>query len=195
MNRREAERLTHQQDTLRALGFTRDEAESLRRISMTLHRWHERECGTDSGCIERGRKERVFNVETWGWDRTFFNDENGTPHWADHSGDRPRYYRIPDREAGAKRRLAAILKARNDRSGENPPEDWEDCEQCGSYHPAGYTGDCRDDSQRWPGDGCKPLTAYIQGDPRGAALYVLRPGDVPAGESADAFYTRGICVY
>jgi hypothetical protein len=39
------------------------------------------------------------------------------------------------------------------------------------------------------------LTAYIQGDPRGAALYILRPGDVPEGESADAYYSRGICVY
>ena len=39
------------------------------------------------------------------------------------------------------------------------------------------------------------LTAYIQGDPRGAALYILRPGDVPAGEKEHGFYTRGICVY
>lgn len=53
MNRREAERLTRQADTLRALGFTAEEAESLRRISMTLRRWHERECGDGNGCIER----------------------------------------------------------------------------------------------------------------------------------------------
>lgn len=39
------------------------------------------------------------------------------------------------------------------------------------------------------------LTAYVQGDPRGAALYILRPGDVPAGERADGYYSRGICVY
>lgn len=39
------------------------------------------------------------------------------------------------------------------------------------------------------------LSAYIQGDPRGAALYILRPGDVPEGESADAYYSRGIAVY
>ena len=39
------------------------------------------------------------------------------------------------------------------------------------------------------------LTAYIQGDCRGAALYILRPGDVPEGERADGFYTRGICIY
>jgi hypothetical protein len=39
------------------------------------------------------------------------------------------------------------------------------------------------------------LAAYIQGDPRGAALYILRPDDVPAGKSADSYYSRGICVY
>jgi len=39
------------------------------------------------------------------------------------------------------------------------------------------------------------LAAYIQGDPRGAALYILRPDDVPAGQSADSYYSRGICVY
>ena len=34
-----------------------------------------------------------------------------------------------------------------------------------------------------------------QGDPRGCALYILRPGDVPAGEAADAYYSRGLAVY
>ena len=39
------------------------------------------------------------------------------------------------------------------------------------------------------------LSAYVQGDPRGAALYILRPGDVPEGGQADAYYSRGIAVY
>jgi hypothetical protein len=38
------------------------------------------------------------------------------------------------------------------------------------------------------------LNAYHQGDPRGCALYILRPGDVPAGEHANAYYSRGIAV-
>jgi hypothetical protein len=43
--------------------------------------------------------------------------------------------------------------------------------------------------------GGKPgLSFYHQGDPRGCALYVLRPGDVPEGKSADAYYSRGIPV-
>lgn len=39
------------------------------------------------------------------------------------------------------------------------------------------------------------LGFYIQGDPRGAALYILRPGDVPAGQDADAYYSRGVAVF
>lgn len=36
---------------------------------------------------------------------------------------------------------------------------------------------------------------YFQTDPRGCALYIIRPGDVPSGESVEAFYTRGVAVY
>ena len=43
---------------------------------------------------------------------------------------------------------------------------------------------------RYPG-----FSAYVQGDPRGAALYVLRPGDVPAGADVSSCYNRGIAVY
>ena len=39
------------------------------------------------------------------------------------------------------------------------------------------------------------LKAYHQGDPRGAALYILRPGDVPDGEKAESWYSRGVAVY
>ena len=140
MNRREAERLTIQNDTLRALGFTRDEAEALRRISMTLRRWHELECGTDGGCIER--------------------DEDGKAYWLNsHSMRRTK---VADRESGALKRLAAILNAR---------------------------------LYRQPViDGAHDLDAYIQTDPRGAALYIIRPGDVPEGADVSAYYSRGICV-
>jgi hypothetical protein len=140
MTRKEAERISRQRDTLMALGFTRDEAESLRRISMTLHRWHERECGDGNGCIER-------------------DEETGKPYW--YGSMSGRLYAIPDREKGAHKRLHAILKRRN---SENL-----------------FAG--------------ADLSAYIQGDPRGAAIYILRPGDVPEGKSADGYYSRGICVY
>lgn len=39
------------------------------------------------------------------------------------------------------------------------------------------------------------LKPYVQGDPRGCALYLLRPNDVPAGANADAYYSRGVPVY
>ncbi|MDE2106594.1 MAG: hypothetical protein KGL39_55780 [Patescibacteria group bacterium] len=39
------------------------------------------------------------------------------------------------------------------------------------------------------------LSWYIQGDPRGAALYILRPGDVPGGRSPDAYYSAGVAVF
>jgi hypothetical protein len=43
-------------------------------------------------------------------------------------------------------------------------------------------------------EGKPGLSFYHQGDPRGCALYILRPNDVPAGESADSYYSRGIAV-
>ena len=145
MTRKEAERLTRQQDTLRALGFTADEAEALRRISMTLHHWHERECGDGNGCIER-------------------DETTGKTYWLNsYTGRR---YPIPDRETGAQKRLAAIVEERNKRRG---------------YGVNGAPDEC--------------VQSYIQGDPRGAALYILRPDDVPEGQSPDSYYSRGICVY
>lgn len=139
MTRKEAERQTIQNDRLRSLGFTSDEADTLRRISMTLHRWHERECGTDNGCIER-------------------DEATGKCYWRSTYGGQP--YPVRDLETGARKRLAAILEARNRR-----------------VTKYGF------------------IDAYIQTDPRGAALYILRPGDVPEGQSADSYYNRGICVY
>jgi hypothetical protein len=156
MNRREAERLTHQENVLMSLGFTAEEADKLRRISMTLRRWHELECGTDAGCIERDGED--------GDGKPFMTYERS------HSQTRGRYA-IPDRETGAKKRLAAILKARNVRAW-NPSE-----------VPHGHL-------DKHPG-----LSAYIQTDPRGAALYIIRPGDVPEGSTVDSCYSRGICVY
>lgn len=38
------------------------------------------------------------------------------------------------------------------------------------------------------------LTAYIQGDPRGCALYLVRPQDAVPGVDIDGYYSRGIAV-
>lgn len=172
MNRREAERLTRQADTLRALGFTQEEAEALRRISMTLRRWYELECGTENGCIERDEKTgRPY------WQRST---------WYENAGRAPRQP-IADREKGALKRLAAVIKARNEREWSASP-----CPQ----DPDNFWIDDRTGERVKAPDGAPtPLQSYIQSDPRGAALYILRPGDVPAGEDPAAYYNRGICVY
>lgn len=39
------------------------------------------------------------------------------------------------------------------------------------------------------------LCYYLQTDPRGAALYIIRPGDVPEGEDVGAYYSRGVVVH
>lgn len=115
-----------------SLGIAYDDAQTLRRISMTLHRWHELECGIDNGGVERDETTK----------RTFwYNAMTG------------RRSPFPDRETGALSRLQQIMA---------------------KYPTLGH---------------------YVQGDPRGAALYILRPGDVPQGADVDAYYSRGIAIY
>ena len=121
-------------------GIDYDDALALRRISMTLHRWAELECGDGHGCIERDEKT--------GRPRYYRANHNYVdPH------DPRASYAVPDREAGALKRLAKLM----------------------AKYPA--------------------LRAYHQTDPRGAALYILRPGDVPDGEHTESWYSRGLAVY
>lgn len=76
-------------DALIRLGLSYDDALAVRRISMTLGRWHEHEC---NGVIERdeetGKTYGVYNID----------------------GPGPiRRYPVADRKRGAQRRLAAIV--------------------------------------------------------------------------------------
>jgi hypothetical protein len=145
MTKRELENYRHMMAALESLGFDYQEREQLRRISMTLHRWHELECGDGN---EYG---------SWAIERD--DNGDGPPFMVHHhyrhgqGKDTVTRWRIPDRETGARKRLSAII----------------------AKHPQ--------------------LSAFVQTDPRGAALYILRPGDVPEGGNADSYYTRGICVY
>lgn len=143
----------NKQEVVRRLmdvGLKYGDAVKLREIAMTLHRWHELECGNgddhSSWCITRGRK---------GANGDFKHDEGGRPYLEVyiHAEKQAHYEPIPDKETGAIKRLQAIINQYSD------------------------------------------LTYFIQGDPRGAALYILRPKDVPVGESIDAYYSRGIAVY
>ena len=148
MTKTEAARRTALENALMTLGFTRDESDALRRISLTLRRWHELECGVNGGCIER-------------------DDDTGRPYWRADSGRR---WPVADREGGAVRRLRKIMHAVNERRF------------------VGDSASCLDPH-------CDDLAYYIQPDPRGAALHILRPGDVPANARAESYYTRGLCVY
>jgi hypothetical protein len=132
MTKREREQRARMMQTLCGLGFSLTDAMALRRISMRLHRWHEKECGIDGGCIERDEK-------------------TGKPYW--HNSYSGRRSPIRDDEKGALAKLKKIEKRH------------------------------------------APLTFFVQTDPRGAALYVIRPGDVPEGENVDAYYSRGVVVY
>lgn len=143
-------------------GITMPDADQLRRIAMTLHRWHELECGNGnnygSWAVVRGRlkRERVQTEAGLNVRRDVFEyDDAGEPYieYHLHSGA-TRYTRTPDKERGAQKRLAKIMA-------------------------------------RYPG-----YVAYVQTDPRGAALYILRPDDVKTGDDdVSGYYTRGIAVY
>lgn len=143
------------------VGISYDDAVSLRRISMTLHRWHELECGDDNGyssyCIARGKRGAKATE--------FEYDDSGRPYLETHAhyGDGRAVYSGPiaDRERGALKRLAAIMA-------------------------------------RYPG-----FASYVQGDPRGAALYIMAPdvlASLPNEKDASernlsGYYSRGIAVY
>ena len=117
---------------LERAGIASHDAWALRRIAMTLHRWHELECGMGDGCIERDETT----------DKTYWLNSYSM-----------RRSPIADREKGALKRLDKIMS-------------------------------------RYPS-----MSAYVQGDPRGASLYILRPGDVPEGQAAESYYSRGVAVY
>lgn len=61
--------------------------------------------------------------------------------------------------------------------------------------------DCNGESPRYPRlekaraiVGACGYSLYIQGDPRGCSVYVLRPGDIPEGCSEESYYTRGVAI-
>jgi hypothetical protein len=160
MTKREALRQAHQETALFNLGFTRAEADQLRRISIRLQRWFELECGTGDGQVSR-------SIERDGDDgdgKPFLRVQYPTTH-----GYVDRRTPIRDLETGARKRLARIVDTCNAARRTNTTD--------GALAPL------------------EPLAYFVQTDPRGAALYILRPGDVPAGADPHAYYSRGIVVH
>ncbi len=159
-NPTKAERKFQLMTRLTALGFTYEEAHALRRIEMTLHRWAEAECGDEQGrCIERD--------ETTG--KPFMTYDRGT------NGERGRYA-IADREAGALKRLAAIVRGRNDR-------------ECPPIHKP------NDKNGAWiqTGNASEYITPYHQTDPRGCALYLITRAQLGT-DAIDSVYNRGLAI-
>ena len=83
---------------IRGIRLTADEANTLRRAALTLQSWGEAECGDSN------------NYASWAIER---DEETGIPYRVvyPHRGAVSRT-RIPDREAGALRRVAKICRAR-----------------------------------------------------------------------------------
>lgn len=125
------------------VGIPYTDAQKLRRISMTLQRWFEMECGTENAAGSSISIERDDNGEGRPFMRVQFMQGN---QWVD------RKYPVADRENGARKRLAAIMA-------------------------------------KYP-----KLSAYVQTDCRGCAVYILRQTDF-MGQPADQAYSRGIAVY
>ena len=128
---------------LARVGVSDTDAAALRRIAMTLRSWFEYECGTGDGRITR-------SIERDG------PDGDGKPfmrvQYAASSGWHDRRWPVPDREAGARKRLASI-------------------------------------AARYP-----TLAFYVQGDCRGAALFVVTPEQL-RGMPVDQGYSNGVAVY
>jgi len=127
---------------LERMGISTDDALALRRISMTLHRWHELECGDSN------------DFSSWGIER---DETTGKPFMVSrpHTSNKVFRHSIADRETGALKRLDKLM-------------------------------------ERYP-----ELAAYVQGDPRGAALYVYRK-DAPmlADCSIESVYSSiGCAIY
>lgn len=157
-------------DALRAAGISYEDATALRRISMTLHRWHEMECGDGnqhgSWAIVRGSKVKRDSMgaplDGGPNDVSFVYDDYGAPflehhHYLHGKGkDYVSYTRLADRERGALQRLDKIMT-------------------------------------RYP-----DFASYVQGDPRGCALYIVPKTGLfsanPTPEYLSANYSRGIAV-
>lgn len=126
-------------DRLLRMGVDYDDALALRRISMTLQRWFELECGDGN------------DWASWAIER---DETSGKPYMVTYPHDgKERRSLIADRETGARKRLDRIM----------------------AKYPA--------------------LVSYIQGDPRGASLYILSKSDLRPGDALDCVYTRGVAVY
>lgn len=123
------------------LGLRYEDACTLRRIAMTLHRWFEQECGA-------GNDYANYSIER--------DEQTGKPYRCvyPHRGASHRAP-IADKETGARTRLAKLLT-------------------------------------KYP-----HLHAYVQTDPRGAAVFLLTTEQIARYDNRplDEIYSHGTAVY
>lgn len=167
MTKQQAENRYRMIAALQERGFSYDEAQTLRRIEMTLQRWSEHEC---NGNIQRDEDDKAIctqcgnkfygeaasgNCPKCGDIAPIRTKATNKPRWysqyAIENQSDPKGYLIADREKGALKRLAKIMEG----------------------HP--------------------DFVSYHQGDPRGCALYIVAKSDLNGGD-IHSLYTRGIAV-
>ena len=96
MTKKEMQRRYAQETRLEALGLTYEEADTLRRCSRTLSRWGEMECGDGNYWASRAIER---------------DEATGKPFLVTYPREgKTRRRAIPDREAGALRRIRAIVE-------------------------------------------------------------------------------------
>jgi hypothetical protein len=143
MTKREQQEKQWMLDSLMRAGIAPEDLQPLRRISMTLRRWFELECGTgtDTVSVSIERDEQT--------DKPFCRTQymGAGNKWVDRKSP------VADREKGALKRLD-VFRA------------------------------------KYP-----QLVFYVQGDPRGCALYAVPVTSINEGEAVDSIYTRGIAIY
>ena len=99
MNAKQKDRDLSQRIARAGVICSTSEARTLRRAALTLHRWHELECGTDAGHIERDGDN--------GDGRPYFVP---CGRWYGGRYIEPKRRPIPDRERGALARIASTCK-------------------------------------------------------------------------------------
>jgi len=199
-------------NALTQAGVTYEDAWALRKISMTLQRWFEGECGNSdiygSWCIVRGAQHKapaewaIKNASGAWWDGEM---------WTANTPKHPlKLYTSTEK---------AAFEAFGIPDDTFETAEWIDCAACRrdfvhnddgtpfiKFHPhqgppqprytpipdreKGARKHLAKIMAKYPN-----LRTYIQSDPRGCALYVLRPGDVPSGEDVSGYYSRGVAVH
>ena len=106
MTKQDCQNRAWQDAALVRMGFSEVECDQLRRISRTLRRWFELECGTENAAGSSVSVEREGGTDDGKpFLRVQYRDRGGT--WVD------RRFPVADRETGARKRLANIMAGKS----------------------------------------------------------------------------------